>query len=168
MSVATLMVLTGCTLPKFEDADADAEIPVEERTFRVHEVSEKLSVLLAPEGEKATGVDLVGTVGSVGGCLGVKDTDEGNLTVLWPVDTLVLQKKTGVEFRSINDENRVTRTRLTDGAPVVLTGSFVTSAAWFDQVPENCEIPEQGVFVVQNALHPAPEAEEEAENSEDK
>ena len=162
-AVLTALVFSGCAVvDEIEEDEEIAEIPEVTHEFRAIEAVGGLFALASADGDKATTVELNGVFSAVGQCLGVSGTEQGDLTVVWPSDTLVLNQKTGVEFRSNDWEGDPVRTRLNLNDPVVIAGDFVTDASWFDDIPEGCAIPEGGVFVISNAHHPAPPPEEEA------
>src|SRR5699024_247236 len=100
--------------------------------------------MLAPEGEPQADIDLVGEVAAVGSCLGVKNTDQGDLTVIWPYRSILLNNKVGLEFPTVDVDGNRSRARFSEKQSIVLTGEFVTDASWMSEIPEACPIPEDG------------------------
>lgn len=159
--IGTLITVAGCAqVVDDEPADVDQEFPTETYEFRVEKPNDKTFILLAPEGEPKAEIDLVGEVAKVGTCLGVKETDQGDLTVVWPYNSILLTKKVGLEFPTVDADGDRTRARFSEKQSIVLTGEFVTEASWMDEIPEACPVPEDGVFLIQNASHPQQVAEE--------
>ncbi|MGB3414887.1 MAG: hypothetical protein WBA28_09250 [Microbacteriaceae bacterium] len=152
------MTLAGCA-----PLETDEEVtvaPIVPQDFHVLETAGGLLAMSAPDGEKVTDTELNGVFSAVGLCLGMAGTEQGDLTVVWPTDTLALTQKAGIEFDAKDWEGDPVRTRLNLNDPVVIAGTFVRDAPWFEKIPEGCAIPEAGVFVISNAHHPAPPVEE--------
>src|SRR5690606_7337896 len=100
-AVLAALAFSGCAVvDDIEDDENITQQPEAPHEFRALEAVGGLFALAAGDGEKATTVELNGVFAAVGQCLGVTGTEQGDLTVVWPSDTLVLQQKTAIEFRS--------------------------------------------------------------------
>jgi len=150
--VAVTLALSACTTEESGSADAEESTP-----FTIM-LSGANPVLVAPENADAgTGEVLLGVVTAVGTCLGITLADTTAVTVAWPSGTLATQAKPGLEVPP-STEYDLPQARFAVGSPVQLQGGHFTDTSWIGEVPPECPIPEAGVFVASNAIHPPPAA----------
>lgn len=143
-------LLAGCS-----SAPAEPGTPTEDSHGFVVLMSGTSPVLVAPDNAGA-GVDpLTGTVALVGTCVGITAADGSAVTVVWPHGTLALQSRAGVEVPP-NSQYDLPQARFAEASPIQLQGGFFADTSWIDQIPAECPVPESGVFVASNAMHPAP------------
>lgn len=143
-------LLAGCS-----SAPTEPGTPTEDSHGFVVLMSGTNPVLIAPENAGAGTEPLVGVVALVGTCIGVTAADGSAVTVVWPHGTLALQSRVGLEVPS-NSQYDLPQARFGEASPIQLQGGFFADTSWIDQIPAECPVPESGVFVVSNAMHPAP------------
>jgi hypothetical protein len=152
VAVAVTLSLSACT-----DEESGSPSTEESTPFTIM-LSGTNPVLVAPENADAgTGEELVGVVNAVGTCLGITLADTTAVTVVWPSGTLATHSKPGLEVPASTAYD-LPQARFAVGSPVQLQGGHFTDTSWIGEIPPECPIPEAGVFVASNAIHPPPAA----------